>query len=66
MQFVLENATSHGARLGKMLFREGRAAVETPLCLLYTRGGAVPHLADDLLRDVQAKPPAAMLCLPHL
>ncbi len=66
MQFVLENVTSHGARLGKLLFRDGRGVVETPFCLLYTRGGAVPHLADDVLGDVSEKPPAAILSLPHV
>ena len=64
MQFALESVSGQGVRLGKLLFNGG--VLETPLCLLYTRGGAVPHLADDVLRDVEARPRAAVITLPTL
>ena len=50
MQFVVESVSAHGARVGELLVNGGLCgALETPLCLLYTRSGAVPHLTGDAL-----------------
>lgn len=68
MQYVLEDVTSRGMRLGRVLFGAGGAqrSVETPLCLLYTRVGVVPHLTNDVLGGVANRPHAALLPLPTL
>lgn len=65
MQYVLEDVTSHGVRLGRVLFG-GQKSVETPLCLLYTRVGVVPYLTSDMLGGVANRPLASLLTLPTL
>ena len=73
MQFVVENVSEQGVRLGKLLWRnlshkQAQYASETPLFLLYTRAGHVPHLTDDVLRELLDSPQAqpTMLTLPTL
>ena len=72
MQFVVENVSSSGVRLGKLLWTSNgqNAAVhtlETPLCLLYTRAGFIPHLTDEIVDGVvESSSHAAMLTLPTM
>ena len=66
MQYVLESVSAQGVRLGRIVLNGGQTVLETPLCLLYTRAGAAPHLADDVLKDVEGRPQAALLTLPTL
>ena len=63
MRFVLEGVSGHGVRLGRLLL-PGSAGVETPVGLLYTRVGVVPHLTNDILRGVAGRPPAVVVPLP--
>lgn len=71
MQFVLESISEQGIRAGKLIWRnvsnkQLQHVSETPLCLLYTRAGHVPHLTDDVLKELlgssQSHP--TMLTLP--
>ncbi|WAR31090.1 QTRT2-like protein [Mya arenaria] len=41
-----------GARLGKLseMGRQGSMTLDTPMCMLYTRGGSAPFLGHDLLK----------------
>ena len=73
MQFVLENVSEQGVRVGKLLWKNVsnkclQQASETPLCLLYSRAGHVPHLTKDVLEELlgstQTHP--TMLTLPTL
>ena len=73
MQFVLENVSEQGVRVGKLLWKNAsnkclQQASETPLCLLYSRAGHVPHLTKDVLEELlgstQTQP--TMLTLPTL
>lgn len=68
MQFVLEKVTSSGARVGRILWLTGQTqnVLDTPLCIPYTRAGAVPHLVQSVYRDLSDRPAAAMLTLPSL
>ena len=68
MQYVLEDVTSQGVRLGRVLFGASGAqrSMETPLCLLYTRVGVVPYVTNDMLGGVANRPQAALLTLPTL
>jgi len=70
MQFVLERVASPGVRIGRILWSSGQApgVLDTPLCLTYTRSGAVPHLVQHALQDVAPafSPPAAIFTLPTL
>jgi hypothetical protein len=51
----------------KFVLEKGQQGVlETPLCLPYTRGGAVPHLVQSVYEDLSPRPLAAMLSLPSL
>ena len=67
MKFVLEGVSSQGVRLGRLLLPGSQGCgqgVETPMCLLYTRMGVVPHLTNDVLSGVSGRPPAAIVPLP--
>ena len=61
---------SGGVRLGRIVYptASGPGVLETPLCLPYTRTGAVPHLVQSILGDMPTayRPSAAMLTLPTL
>lgn len=64
MQFLLLRGGGCGPRLGRLVWhtvqhqqqgqRQGTPAppLATPLCLLYSRGGAMPHLTRDLEEEV--------------
>lgn len=56
MQFLLKSGGRCGPRLGTLLWTtpSGQSAqpLDTPLCLLYSRGGAVPNLTKDLEKEV--------------
>lgn len=49
MEFILENLMK-GARLGRLLCSNPSSThlLETPSCLIHTRGGATPNLTRDL------------------
>ena len=73
MQFVLENVSEQGVRMGKLLWRNLnnkhlQQASDTPLCLLYSRCGQVPHLTIDMLEETLTQSPnqPTMLTLPTL
>lgn len=53
MEFVLESVNSVGVRCGKLMLTNG-LAFETPMCLTYTRGGAVPHVTQEVLHQAFA------------
>ena len=44
----------------------GGNTIETPGCLLYCRGGAVPHIVQDMLADITSLPNAVQLSLPSM
>ena len=50
MEFVLESVNSVGVRCGKLILTNG-LVLETPMCLTYTRGGAVPHVTQEVLHQ---------------
>lgn len=54
MRFVVETVSPEGVRRGLLIWStpSGEASATTPLCLPYTRAGAVPHLTVDLLDKV--------------
>nr|CAG4638543.1 EOG090X08JG [Cyclestheria hislopi] len=54
MKFVVRAITQPGARVGNLysFARLPEVTLETPLLLLHTRGGSVPHLSHDLLQMV--------------
>ena len=78
MQFILEQGGRCGPRVGKLVWTTPRslpAAVTpplaTPLCFLYSRGGAIPNLTRDLEDDVVchvtgSEPAAIMLTMPTM
>lgn len=67
MRFVLESVSEQGVRMGKIFWGAcgnspthpaiGTTVGEafTPLCLLYTRGGSIPHLTPDIVQGLVAK-----------
>ena len=65
MQFAVEASTQGGIRLGKIAFGAG-GSLDTPLCLLYARSGAVPHLAKDVAKDIPNLPRSSLFCLPAM
>ena len=65
MQFVVEGVSGEGVRLGRLLGAR-HAQLGSPLCLLYCRTGALPHLTSDLAQTVLSEPSAAMLPLPSM
>lgn len=56
MQFFLECGSRCGLRTGKLVWATSSGVsappLATPLCLLYSRGGAVPNLTRDLEEKV--------------
>lgn len=68
---MLESVTDQGVRMGKLLWgTSGKIPANsaigshpqpvhqalTPLCLLYSRGGSIPHLTPDILEGVVTVP----------
>ena len=68
MKFVLEKITSSGGRVGRLIWwtEHSQNVLETPLCLPYTRAGAIPHVVQSVSQDLNPRPAAAMLTLPSL
>lgn len=76
MQFILESGGRCGPRVGKLLWTTPKAAQQatplaTPLCFLYSRGGAIPNLTRDLEEDVTShmtgsESAAMMLTMPTM
>ncbi|XP_041368752.1 queuine tRNA-ribosyltransferase accessory subunit 2-like [Gigantopelta aegis] len=58
MKFVIRKTCSGGMRLGHIenFGRLGNKSTKTPMCILYTRGGSVPHLTNDMLNKIQDLP----------
>lgn len=56
MQFILECGGRCGPRIGKLMAAPNGLpnlpSFATPLCVLYSRGGAVPNLTRDLEEEV--------------
>ena len=56
MQFLLKSGNRCGPRMGTLLWTtptgSSASPLETPLCMLYSRGGAVPNLTRDLEEEV--------------
>ncbi|XP_049812703.1 queuine tRNA-ribosyltransferase accessory subunit 2 [Schistocerca nitens] len=65
MKFCLQNATKCG-RLGIIteISRLPEMALETPLLLLYTKGGSVPHLTHEVLEMVSHEQHPLCVSLP--
>jgi len=59
MEFILENLIQ-GARRGRLLVPSPTSThvLETPSCLLHTRGGLVPNLTRDLENQLLSLSPA--------
>lgn len=53
MEFVLESVNSVGVRCGKLMLTNG-LVFETPMCLAYTRCGAVPHVTPEVMHQAFA------------
>ncbi|XP_046577462.1 queuine tRNA-ribosyltransferase accessory subunit 2-like isoform X1 [Haliotis rubra] len=64
MKFVVKSVTNGSCRLGT-IENIGRfqKTVETPMCMLYTRGGSAPHLTRDMLHKIQDLPPVANMAV---
>lgn len=74
MQFILKSGGRCGPRVGALLWATptGKPAppLDTPLCMLYSRGGAVPNLTRDLEEGitghVTGSENAVMLTMPTM
>ena len=56
MEFILESLTVHGARLGRLVCpTSSTPLLDTPSCLIHTRGGATPNLTRDLEEQLLAQ-----------
>ncbi|XP_052789942.1 queuine tRNA-ribosyltransferase accessory subunit 2-like [Mya arenaria] len=64
MKFTVQCVRGQGARLGKLseMGRQGSMTLDTPMCMLYTRGGSAPFLGHDLLKRLDGVP--AMVHMP--
>lgn len=58
MKFTLQSVRHGGCRLGTLteLGKDASRTTETPMCMLYTRGGNAPHLTLDVLKKIQRVP----------
>ena len=51
MEFSVKKRIN-GCRLGEMVLTKNETTkLETPACVLYTRGGTAPHLTNNLVDD---------------
>lgn len=68
MKFTLINVRNGGCRLGMLSELGGNRSktIETPMCMLYTRGGSAPHLTLDVLSKIQKVPVVAHIYLGSL
>ena len=82
MQFLLECGSRCGPRMGKLVWTTPSGLpplalppLATPLCSLYSRGGAIPNLTRDLEEEVlwgvghvtgSSESPPVVLTLPTL
>ncbi|XP_060594806.1 queuine tRNA-ribosyltransferase accessory subunit 2-like [Ruditapes philippinarum] len=68
MKFSIQCVRSQGARLGRLseIGQNKDVTVETPMCMLYTRGGSAAHLSRDVLQKLQDVPTVAHMPLCHL
>lgn len=68
MKFNIQCVRGGGARLGRLteVGKQGDMTLDTPMCMLYTRGGSAPHLSVDMLRKVKDVPVVAHMPLNHL
>ncbi|KAK3579931.1 hypothetical protein CHS0354_014042 [Potamilus streckersoni] len=68
MKFSVLCVRGHGARLGRLssVGHQGSKMLDTPMCMLYTRGGSAPYLGLDMLRKMENIPPVAHIALSHL
>lgn len=57
MEFVLDSLSMHGARLGRLVCPTSSSSLflDTPGCLIHTRGGATPNLTRDLEEQLLAQ-----------
>ena len=64
MKFILEQVTTQGIRLGRMVVHGTEEIIlETPFCLSHTRSGFIPLLTPDIVEQLPHRPPAAMLTM---
>ncbi|KAL3871143.1 hypothetical protein ACJMK2_039160 [Sinanodonta woodiana] len=68
MKFSVLCVRGHGARLGQLssIGHQGCKILDTPMCMLYTRGGSAPYLGLDMLQRMENIPPVAHITLSHL
>lgn len=66
MKFVTDSAKTCAARLGKLenFKRISDISFETPLALIYTKRGSVPHLTKDVFEYVTSKQHVLSISLP--
>jgi len=63
MNLLIDRVDISGVRVGKLMFNNGKW-LETPCCLLYSRGGAIPDLCQDVWREIPALPKMVSVPLP--
>lgn len=66
MEFT-HKKTSEGIRSGELRLtklNKTTRTIPTPGCLLYTRGGATPHLLLEVSKTIVDKPQAVQITLP--
>ncbi|XP_053381044.1 queuine tRNA-ribosyltransferase accessory subunit 2-like isoform X2 [Mercenaria mercenaria] len=65
MKFTIQCVRSQGARLGRLteVGQNKDIVLDTPMCMLYTRGGSAPHLSLDVLKKIQDVPTVAHMPL---
>ncbi len=79
MQFILERGGRCAPRVGKLIWTTPKSLpaeappLATPLCFLYSRGGAIPNLTRDLEEEVvrhvtgsEEEASAVMLTMPTM
>ncbi|KAL5011471.1 hypothetical protein ScPMuIL_010022 [Solemya velum] len=67
MKFVLRCLRNSSCRRASIseCGRHGDKTLETPMCMLYTRGGNAPYLGSDMFKKIQSLPFMAMVSLTH-
>ena len=67
MDFAVKQS-KNGARLGRLIvqLKDSEVTVQTPACMLYTKGASAPHLDKDVLKRLKNVPSILHVPITHM
>ena len=69
MKFIVTQVVEGGGRLGRLShvgLHGNSVTMETPSCLLYTKGGSIPNLTAEVASNLQGLPSVTHITTPAM